>query len=74
MFDKFLQYIGLSCSHANYTFPRTLNRKEGTSVFCLDCGHRFKYDWDRMQIGEETKEIPSHRHKVPELLREVKVK
>jgi hypothetical protein len=46
------------CGHPRTSFPRRPAAKPGEPgeemyVVCLDCGKRFRYDWERMRIGPE---------------------
>ncbi len=47
------------CRHKDYTFPRTVRRRQGRSkaasvtgtyVVCLDCGKELAYDWQQMSV------------------------
>jgi hypothetical protein len=47
------------CSHKRCSFPITVRGKlrrsaaasvTGTYVVCLDCGHEFPYDWNKMKL------------------------
>jgi RNase P subunit RPR2 len=38
------------CWHQRYTFPQT--RQGETSVTCLACGKRMRYDWQAMKVME----------------------
>jgi hypothetical protein len=64
MFQKFLQVLSLSCRHRNTSKPfaaastSSVSRnsdwepvgKSGHYVVCLDCGRKFDYDWNTMQV------------------------
>ena len=64
MFERILQLLKLSCSHNNLSKPfaasvapstsgdwESVRPTEGGSyVVCLDCGKRFKYDWNKMRV------------------------
>lgn len=59
MFGSLLNTL-FGCSHERTTFPITPGRKtatasphrHGTYVVCLNCGQEFRYNWDKMRIGE----------------------
>jgi hypothetical protein len=59
-----LALLGLTCSHAHYSFPRTVFGI--TYVCCLRCGTELHYDWKEMRCGGE-KDAQGRR--VNELLR-----
>ena len=45
------------CGHRRKSIPMTTVDKEqvgssATFVVCLDCGKRFRYDWEHMRIGK----------------------
>lgn len=51
------------CSHKRCSFPITVRNKQrrspaasvtGTYVVCLDCGHEFPYDWNKMKMVQPT--------------------
>lgn len=51
--------VVFGCSHKRCSFPITLRGKQrrtaaasvtGTYVVCLDCGHEFPYDWNKMKL------------------------
>ncbi len=51
--------VVFGCSHKRCSFPITVRGKQrrseaasvtGTYVVCLDCGHEFAYDWNRMKL------------------------
>jgi len=66
MFKKFMQLISLSCRHRRMSKPfaaassgraavasdwDTVNSSTNTHyVVCLDCGHKFPYDWSKMKV------------------------
>jgi len=64
MFEKFLQVLLLACRHRNTSMPfsdsaSTFSRisewepsggPSGHYVVCLDCGRKFDYDWNKMQV------------------------
>src|ERR1035438_2821394 len=47
------------CRHKRTTWPQRPRAKGpaqssgGEVVMCSDCGRRFNYDWEKMQMGEE---------------------
>ncbi len=50
------------CRHRRLAFPQTeINRRTGvrgaTSVVCLGCARRFRYDMEAMRMGEEIREV-----------------
>lgn len=51
--------VMFGCSHKRCSFPITVRGKQrrsaaasvtGTYVVCLDCGHEFPYDWNKMKL------------------------
>lgn len=52
--------VVFGCSHKRCSFPITVRGKQrrssaaasvtGTYVVCLDCGHEFPYDWNKMKL------------------------
>jgi hypothetical protein len=64
MLLKFLQWFGISCRHRHLSHPyaatavsRSHNdnwdavaESGGHYVVCLDCGHKFRYDWSKMRV------------------------
>jgi hypothetical protein len=63
MLHKFLQVLSLSCRHRNTSKPFAAASessghssdwepigKTGHYVVCLDCGQKFDYDWNTMQV------------------------
>lgn len=53
--------VVFGCSHKRCSFPITVRGKQrrsaaaavtGTYVVCLDCGHEFPYDWNKMKLVE----------------------
>ena len=63
MFEKFLQVLSLACRHRKTSMPFsdsacTFSRisdwepigPSGHYVVCLDCGRKFGYDWNTMQV------------------------
>jgi hypothetical protein len=44
------------CKHNRTSFPQTPRRAPGYNgllpkyVTCLDCGKRFEYDWEKMEV------------------------
>ena len=60
---RFFCELILGCQHDNTSFPITrrgdvATRRGSTHVTCLDCGHRFEYDWKTMKRGRVVDEIP----------------
>jgi len=58
------------CWHRNLSFPQSPGRRPcqsaaaaetGTYVVCLDCGHEFAYDWQKMRVvaGRKNASLPS---------------
>lgn len=57
------------CSHNKLSFPisvRGAARRRnpaasltGTYVVCLECGHEFPYDWNKMKVVRESSPVPS---------------
>lgn len=43
------------CQHRNITWP--MGRGHNTSVVCLNCFQRFRYDWRNMKVAEPFKEL-----------------
>jgi len=65
MVNKLLQLLSIRCSHRKLSQPFTASspaRRTASSgwdapapaaqhyVVCLDCGHKFQYDWSKMRI------------------------
>ncbi|MBV9072961.1 MAG: hypothetical protein JOZ10_04955 [Acidobacteria bacterium] len=63
MFHKFLQVLSLRCRHRHTSKPFAAASsassrnsdwepigKSGHYVVCLDCGQKFDYDWNTMQV------------------------
>jgi hypothetical protein len=64
MLQKVFQLLGVSCAHRRLSHPFaaaaiTRNKSEdwdsvtesgGHYVVCLDCGHKFQYDWSNMRV------------------------
>jgi hypothetical protein len=51
--------VMFGCSHKRCSFPITVRGKQrrtaaasvtGTYIVCLDCGHEFPYDWNKMEM------------------------
>jgi len=45
------------CHHKNISFPMSSGKRTGLAgpeayVVCLDCGKRFRYDWQTMRIAQ----------------------
>jgi hypothetical protein len=60
----------LGCSHKKLGFPISIRgagrRTEaasltGTYIVCLDCGHEFPYDWNKMKVIRKAIAPPSER-------------
>jgi hypothetical protein len=50
------------CGHHHTSFPLRPQTKAGQPpgdmcVVCLDCGKRFRYDWELMRIGEPLEDM-----------------
>ncbi len=67
MVNKILQLLSIRCSHKNTSQPfasvasprRAVNSDWDLPlpagqhyVVCLDCGHKFQYDWTNMRVIE----------------------
>jgi len=64
MLTRLLQLIGVSCRHRHLSTPfasaliqktksedwDAVTESGGHYVVCLDCGHKFRYDWANMRI------------------------
>jgi len=65
MVNKLLQLLSIRCSHKKisqpFASPVTIRRAVNSDwdtpaaathhyVVCLDCGHKFEYDWSKMRI------------------------
>ena len=65
MLEKILQLLSVKCRHKNMSQPfSAASPRSGSSggdwdkvtspathyVVCLDCGHKFQYDWQKMRI------------------------
>jgi hypothetical protein len=54
------------CRHKSLTFPLTKRRSQrgphaasltGTYVVCVDCGKEFPYDWTKMAVVKDGREL-----------------
>lgn len=66
MVHKLLQFLSIRCAHKKLSQPfaaatTPVRRAANTDwdvpapptqhyVVCLDCGHKFEYDWSRMRV------------------------
>lgn len=64
MFRKVFQLLGVSCAHRHLSHPfaaavisrsrsenwDSVTDSNGHYVVCLDCGHKFQYDWSNMRV------------------------
>ncbi len=64
MLRKILQLVGIECRHRHLSHPYTataiaksksedwdaVTETGGHYVVCLDCGHKFQYDWANMRV------------------------
>jgi len=69
MFNKILQLLALRCAHRNLSVPfaaftptpiHAVNANWSAPVaatrhyvVCLDCGHKFDYDWNTMHMSRD---------------------
>ncbi len=64
MLHRLMQAIGISCAHRRLSHPfaaasisktksddwDAVTEVGGHYVVCLDCGHKFRYDWSNMRV------------------------
>jgi hypothetical protein len=64
MLHKLLQLFGVRCRHRRLSHPfaaavaprtrseewESVTASAGHYVVCLDCGHKFQYDWSAMRV------------------------
>ena len=64
MLHKLFQLFGISCRHRHLSHPfastaiskvrsddwDAVSETGGHYVVCLDCGHKFPYDWSSMRV------------------------
>ena len=66
MLYKLLQWFGVTCRHRHLSHPfasmaiaapkstsqnwDAVGESSGHYVVCLDCGHKFQYDWSKMRV------------------------
>jgi hypothetical protein len=69
MFNKILQLLAIRCAHRKLSLPfaafnpapaHAVNANWGAPtaatrhyVVCLDCGHKFDYDWTTMRMSRD---------------------
>jgi hypothetical protein len=56
MFSWILNTL-FACRHRRKSRPMTIaqntpDEESGTFVVCLDCGTRFRYNWQEMRVGK----------------------